>query len=195
MKKLRFTSSIVTMLAVIIGIISCNNQNKSETNTVQKAESFINETPTTVLPFMNERQKQLRDLYNKGQIRYVKYKEMLDADNSIYEDLLISTDLSRFEVYTDAYNTDGSTVLKELKDGLKRKEIRDIIQIAIREGRIKWLAAISGEKYGTYISIIPKSENGEIKGVNRGMTIFIAGLFEESVRNAFDCANTKKDSI
>lgn len=144
---------------------------------------------------MNERQKQLMDLLNKGQISYSKYKEMIDADNSVYANLLISTDLSHFEIYTDAYNIDGSTTLIELTEGIKRRELRDIIQIAISEDRVKWNPAISGNKYGTYITIIPKSENGEIKGINRGMVIFIVGLFEKSVKNAFKSANFRKDSI
>lgn len=182
------------MLFMTLGVVACDSKN-TKSSDEQNGESVCFEEPTTILPFMNERQKQLRDLLNKGQIGYSKYKEMLDSDNSVYENLLISTDLSRFEVYTDAYNTDGSTTLRELTEGIKRKELRDIIQIAISEKRAKWNPAISGEKYGTYITIIPKAENGEIKGINRGMAIFIVGLFENSVKNAFDCVNNTKDSV
>ena len=193
--KVVYSSIIkVAMLFMTLGVVACDSKNTNSSDK-HNDESICFEEPTTILPFMNERQKQLRDLLNKGQIGYSKYKEMLDADNSVYENLLISTDLSRFEVYTDAYNTDGSTTLRELTEGIKRKELRDVIQIAISEKRAKWNPAISGEKYGTYITIIPKAENGEIKGINRGMAIFIVGLFEKSVKNAFDCVNTNKDSI
>jgi hypothetical protein len=193
--KVKYTSIImVAMLFLTLGFAACNSKNTKPTDK-QNGESISHEESTTILPFMNERQKQLRDLLNKGQIGYSKYKEMLDADNSVYEDLLISTDLSQYEVYTDAYNSDGSTALRELSEGAKRRELRDIIQIAISEDRAKWNPAISGNKYGTYITIIPRAENGEIKGVNRGMTIFVVALFDNSVRNAFECANFGKDSI
>jgi len=193
--KVVYSSIIkVAMLFMTLGVVACDSKN-TKSSDEQNGESVCFEEPTTILPFMNERQKQLRDLLNKGQIGYSKYKEMLDSDNSVYENLLISTDLSRFEVYTDAFNTDGSTTLRKLTEGVKRKELRDIIQIAISEKRAKWNPAISGEKYGTYITIIPKAENGEIKGINRGMVIFIVGLFENSVKNAFDCVNNKKDSV
>ena len=193
--KVEYTSIIiVAMLFMSLGFSACNSKN-TKSNDKQNDESFIHEVSTTILPYMNERQKQLRDLLNKGQIGYSKYKEMFDADNSVYEDLLISTDLSQFEVYTDAYNSDGSTALRELTEGVKRRELRDIIQIAISENRAKWNPAISGNKYGTYITIIPKAENGEIKGINRGMVIFVVGLFEKSVKNAFECSNISKDSV
>lgn len=193
--KVVYSSIIkVAMLFMTLGVVACDSKN-TKSSDEQNGESVCFEEPTTILPFMNERQKQLRDLLNKGQIGYSKYKEMLDSDNSVYENLLISTDLSRFEVYTDAFNTDGSTTLRKLTEGVKRKELRDIIQIAISEKRAKWNPAISGEKYGTYITIIPKAENGEIKGINRGMVIFIVGLFENSVKNAFDCVNNTKDSV
>ncbi len=185
---------MVAMLFMTLGFVACDSKKTKSTNE-QNGESIRCEEPTVILPFMNERQKQLRDLLNKGQISYSKYKEMLDADNSVYENLLITTDLSRFEVYTDAYNTDGSTTLRELAEGVKRRELRDIIQLAISEDRAKWNPAVSGEKYGTYITIIPKTENGEIKALNRGMVVFIVGLFNESVKNAFECANFGKDSI
>lgn len=193
--KVVYTSIIiVAMLFMTLGIVSCNSKKTRSTDN-QNEESISYEVSTTILPYMNERQKQLRELLNNGQIAYSKYKEMLDADNSVYENLLISTDLSQFEVYTDAYNSDGSTTLRELTEGAKRRELRDIIQIAISEDRTKWNPAISGNKYGTYITIIPKAENGEIKGINRGMVIFVVGLFEESVKNAFECTNIRKDSI
>ena len=194
MKKLYSSIIMVATLFLTLGIIACDS-NKTKSTDEQNGESISYAETTTILPFMNERQKQLKDLLNKGQIGYAKYKEMLDADNSVYENLLISTDLSHFEVYTDAYNTDGSTILRKLTEGVKRKELRDIIQIAISDNRAKWNPAMSGEKYGTYITIIPKAENGEIKGINRGMVIFIVGLFENSVKNAFDCVNNKRDSI
>lgn len=185
---------MVAMLFMTSGFVACDSKNTKATRK-QDGVSFSQEESTTILPFMNERQKQLRDLLSKGQISYSKYKEMLDADNSVYENLLISTDLSHYEVYTDAYNTDGTTKLRELTEGVKRKELRDIIQIAISENRAKWNPAISSYKYGTYITIIPKAENGEIKDINRGMVIFVVGLFENSVRNAFECVNIRNDSI
>lgn len=120
------------MLFMTLGFVACDSKNAKPIDK-QNGESVNYEESTTILPFMNEYQKQLKDLLNKGQIGYSKYKEMLDADNSVYENLLISTDLSRFEVYTDAYNTDGSTTLKELTEGVKRRELRDIIQIAISD--------------------------------------------------------------
>lgn len=185
---------IVAMLFATLGFVTCDTKNTRSTGK-QNEESISHEESTTILPFMNERQKQLRNLLNKGQIGYSKYKEMLDADNSVYENLLISTDLSRYEIYTDAYNNDGSSTLRKLTEGGKRKELRDIIQIAISEDRAKWNPAISGDKYGTYVTIIPKAENDEIKEINRGMVIFIVGLFEKSVKNAFECADFRKDSI
>lgn len=194
MKIIYSNVKIVALLFMTLGFVACDLKNAKSTDN-QNGESISYEESTTILPYMNERQKKLRDLHYKGQISYSKYKEMLDADNSVYENLLISTDLSHFEVYTDAYNTDGSTTLIELTEGVKKRELRDIIQIAISEDRAKWNPAMSGNKYGTYITIIPKVENGEIKGINRGMVIFVVGLFEKSVKNAFECAIYREDSI
>ena len=195
MKKNYSNLIMFAMSFFAFGFLACDSKNANSTEKGGREDISYEEMPTTVLPFMNERQKHLMDLLNKGQISYSKYKEMIDADNSVYANLFISKDLSHFEIYTDAYNIDGSTTLIELTEGIKRRELRDIIQIAISEDRVKWNSAISGNKYGTYITIIPKSENGEIKGINRGMVIFIVGLFEKSVKNAFESANFRKDSI
>lgn len=183
----------ITITIVILSYAACGDSKKQIIS--DKQESKTIEGKTTILPYMNERQKQVRELFFSGKISKARYDELLDADNTIYKDLLISTDLSNYSTFTDAYNSDGSTSLIEVTDKLKKKELKEIIQIAITENRIKWQAALSGDSYGTYITILPKAENGEIKGTNRGMTIFIAGLFEKSVLNAFDSVNHNKDSI
>ena len=72
---------------------------------------------------MNERQKQVRELFFSGKISKARYDELLDADNTIYKDLLISTDLSNYSTFTDSYNSDGSTSLIEVTDKLKKKEL------------------------------------------------------------------------
>ena len=189
------SKSFVLMVAVVLLTIcftGCGESNK--TTPSNDLENTV-ETKTTILPFMNERQKQLKELGQSGQITKAQFDEMMDADNSVYRDMLISTDLSQFKTYTDAFNTDGSPVLKEINDNQQRKELRDVIHLAISENRIQWNAAKSGDSYGTYITILPKAVDGEIKGINRGMTIFVVGLFEKSVKNAYDCVNTNKDSI
>lgn len=189
------SKSFVLMVAVVLLTIcftGCGESNK--TTPSNDLENTV-ETKTVILPFMNERQKLLKEMGRSGQITKVQFDEMMDADNSVYRDLLISTDLSQFKTCTDAYNTDGSSVLKEVNDNQQRKELRDVIHLAISENRIQWNAAKSGDSYGTYITILPKAVDGEIKGINRGMTIFVVGLFEKSVKNAFDCVNTNKDSI
>lgn len=189
------SNSFVFMIAVILFSIcftACGESNK--TTPSNNIENTV-ETKTVILPFMNERQKQLKEMGRSGLITKAQFDEMMDADNSVYRDMLISTDLSKFKTYTNAYNTDGSTVLIEVNENQQRKELRDVIQLAISENRIQWNAAKSGDSYGTYITILPKAVDGEIKGINRGMTIFVAGLFEKSVKNAFDCANINNDSI
>lgn len=189
------SNSFVLMIAVVILTICFTGCGESNKTTPSNNTKNTVETKTMILPFMNERQKQLKEMGQSGQITKAQFDEMMEADNSVYRDMLISTDLSQFKTYTDAYNTDGSTVLIEINDNQQRKELRDVIRLAISENRIQWNAAKSGDAYGTYITILPKAVNGEIKGINRGMTIFVAGLFEKSVKNAFDCVNTNNDSI
>ena len=194
MKRSSKVRVLITITIVTLSYAACNDS-KKQINTDQQESNTIEVNTTTILPFMNERQKQARELFFSGKISKARYDEIIDVDNTVYKDLLISTDISKFSLFTDAYNSDGSTNLIEVTDNLKKKELKDIIQIAITENRIKWQAALSGDFYGTYITILPKAENGEIRGINRGMTIFIAGLFEKSVLNAFDCVNRNKDSI
>ena len=189
------SNSFVLMIAVVILTICFTGCGESNKTTPSNNTKNTVETKTMILPFMNERQKQLKEMGQSGQITKAQFDEMMEADNSVYRDMLISTDLSQFKTYTDAYNTDGSTVLIEINDNQQRKELRDVIRLAISENRIQWNAAKSGDAYGTYITILPKAVNGEIKGINRGMTIFVVGLFEKSVKNAFDCVNTNNDSI
>lgn len=189
--------SISSVLMIAVFLLTICFTGCGESNRIAPSNNIENavENKTVTLPFMNERQKQLKEMCQSRQITKAQFDEMMDADNSVYRDLLISTDLSQFKTYTDAYNTDGSTVLIEVNDNMQRKELRDVILLAISENRIQWNAAKSGDSYGTYITILPKAVDGEIKGINRGMTIFVAGLFEKSVKNAFDCVNTNNDSI
>lgn len=194
MKRSSKVRVLITITIVTLSYAACNGS-KKRIITDQQESNTIEVNTTTVLPFMNERQKQVRDLFFSGKISKARYDEIIDVDNTVYKDLLISTDISKFSTFTDAYNSDGSTNLIEVTDNLKKKELKDIIQIAITENRIKWQAALSGDSYGTYITILPKAENGEIRGTNRGTTIFIAGLFENSVLNAFDCVNRNNESI
>jgi len=176
------SNSFVLMISVVLLTICFTGCGESNKTTHSNNTKNTVETKTMILPFMNERQKQLKEMGQSGQITKAQFDEMMEADNSVYRDMLISTDLSQFKTYTDAYNTDGSTILIETNDNQQKKELRDVIRLAISENRIQWNAAKSGEAYGTYITILPKAVDGEIKGINRGMTIFIAGLFEKSVK-------------
>ena len=193
-KKQLNMRKIIRGIVIVSLICSCGDSKNEKANNIQK-ESESYEVSTTTLPFMNEFQKQLRDLYYEGKITKTQFKYEIDKDNSVYADLFITMNLSDYELYTDAYNDDGSNSLEIITDGRKRQEIRDRIIIAIREDRVMWQAAISGDDLGTYIIVIPKADDGEIKGTNRGMIVFIPRLFENSVKNAFDCVDKNVDSI
>lgn len=152
---------------------------------------------TTVLPYMNERQMQLKQLVNAGVIDDTKYNSMLKADNEIYQNLLLATDFSQLDVYTtDKNENPNDRTLRRMDDNLERGGLKDYINNAISEDRVSWRAGISGGEYGTYIEVNAVDNKGkritDKDDYRRGMTIFIPGLFTESIQQAFNASTQGK---
>ena len=151
---------------------------------------------TTNLPYMNERQMQLMQMRNAGMLEDSKYSAMLKADNEVYENLLLGTAFSQLDLYTDKGNEMEDETLYQLTDNAEKGKLKHYIRNAIRENRVSWRAGISGGKYGTYLVVTPEDEKGDIitddDDARSGATIFIPGLFTNSIQNAFNASTQGK---
>lgn len=171
-----------------------NNDKNIIENSIGVGEQIMS---TTILPYMNEKQMQLMNMRNRGIMDANKVKDEIDLDNKIYENILLGLSFSKYDIYTDKNNEiEGDETLNPLTDNLEKGKLKDYVRNAIRDKRVTWNAGISGGKYGTYLKIAPKDEDGNIITDNndsrKGSVIFIPGLFTKSVQKAFDSSTQGK---
>lgn len=171
-----------------------NNDKNTVKNAIGAGEQIMS---TTILPYMNEKQMQLMNMKNMGLIDANKVKNEIELDNEIYKNLLLGLSFSNYDIYTDKNNEIyGDETLNPLTDNLEKGKLKDYVRNAIRDNRVTFNAGISGGKYGTYLKISPKDDDGVIITDNddsrKGSVIFIPGLFTKSVQKAFDSSTQGK---
>ena len=171
-----------------------NNDKNSIENAIGAGEQIMS---TTILPYMNEKQMQLMNMRNRGLIDSNKVENEIKLDNKIYENLLLGLSFSKYDIYTDKNNKiEGDETLNPLTDNLEKGKLKDYVRNAIRDNRVTFNAGISGGKYGTYLKIAPKDDDGTIitdsNDSRKGSVIFIPGLFTKSVQKAFDSSTQGK---
>ena len=171
-----------------------NNDKNIIENSIGAGEQIMS---TTILPYMNEKQMQLMNMRNRGLIDANKVEEEIKLDNKIYENLLLGLSFSKYDIYTDKNNKiEGDETLNPLTNNLEKGKLKDYVRNAIRDNRVTFNAGISGGKYGTYLKIAPKDEDGTIitdsNDSRKGSVIFIPGLFTKSVQKAFDSSTQGK---
>lgn len=171
-----------------------NNDKNVIENSIGAGEQIMS---TTILPYMNEKQMQLMNMRNRGIMDANKVEEEIKLDNKIYENLLLGLSFSKYDIYTDKNNEiEGDETLNPLTNNLEKGKLKDYVRNAIRDNRVTFNAGISGGKYGTYLKIAPKDEDGNIITDNddsrKGSVIFIPGLFTKSVQKAFDSSTQGK---
>lgn len=189
------TLYIGTKISNISNIIEkVNNDKNIIENSIGAGEQIMS---TTILPYMNEKQMQLMNMRNRGLIDANKVEEEIKLDNKIYENLLLGLSFSKYDIYTDKNNEiEGDETLNPLTNNLEKGKLKDYVRNAIRDNRVTFNAGISGGKYGTYLKIAPKDEDGTIitdsNDSRKGSVIFIPGLFTKSVQKAFDSSTQGK---
>ena len=171
-----------------------NNDKNSVESAIGAGEQIMS---TTILPYMNEKQMQLMNMRNRGLIDANKVKNEIELDNEIYKNLLLGLSFSKYDIYTDKNNEIvGDETLNPLIDNLEKGKLKDYVRNAIRDNRVTFNAGISGGKYGTYLKIAPKDDDGTVITNNddsrKGSVIFIPGLFTKSVQKAFDSSTQGK---
>lgn len=171
-----------------------NNDKNSVKDAIGAGEQIMS---TTILPYMNEKQMQLMNMKNMGLMDANKVKNEIELDNEIYKNLLLGLSFSNYDIYTDKNNEIyGDETLNPLTDNLEKGKLKDYVRNAIRDNRVTFNAGISGGKYGTYLKIAPKDDDGVIITDNddsrKGSVIFIPGLFTKSVQKAFDSSTQGK---
>ena len=171
-----------------------NNDKNSVESAIGAGEQIMS---TTILPYMNEKQMQLMNMRNRGLIDADKVKNEIELDNEIYKNLLLGLSFSKYDIYTDKNNEKvGDETLNPLIDNLEKGKLKDYVRNAIRDNRVTFNAGISGGKYGTYLKIAPKDDDGTVITNNddsrKGSVIFIPGLFTKSVQKAFDSSTQGK---
>lgn len=171
-----------------------NNDKTTVESAIGAGEQIMS---TTILPYMNEKQMQLMNMKNMGLMDANKVKNEIELDNEIYKNLLLGLSFSNYDIYTDKNNEIyGDETLNPLTDNLEKGKLKDYVRNAIRDNRVTFNAGISGGKYGTYLKIAPKDDDGTIITDNddsrKGSVIFIPGLFTKSVQKAFDSSTQGK---
>lgn len=170
------------------------NRSKEEVMQAIGGQEIV--SSTTVLPYMNERQMNLNRMRQAGMLDDAKFSSALKADNEVYENLIGAAAFSQYRIYTDMGNELGDENLREMTDNKERGALKDYIRNAIRENRVQWNAAISNGEYGTYLVIRPEDNKGDLitegDDARRGATIFIPGMFTESIQNAFNASTQGK---
>lgn len=188
------TTYIGSQIQDISNLLANTDRSKEEVmSTIGAGEQIVS---TTILPYMNEHQMQLKGLLDRGMITAETYNAQLKADNATYENLLLGTAFSQLDIYTDMGNEAGDETLYQMKDNIERGKLKDYIRNAISKDRVSWRAGISGGEYGTYLVVTPERDKGDVTwdedDARRGMTIFIPGLFTKSIQNAFDASTQGK---
>lgn len=110
---------------------------------------------------------------------YNIYKKEIEEH---YENLLSGADLTQYNVY--AADGDDTTVMTQYNTE-DRNILNDIIANAIGSNRLRFSAAIMGNKSGTMITILPK-EDKDGNRITKKASIFVEDLFKGSVEESLN---------
>lgn len=157
------------------------------------------QTPIIATSFKGARHQKLIDLANQGKISEKQFNDWNKRINQDYEDQLITGSFGK-EIYLDK----GSKNFEKITDPKDIEAYNNVLRTAVTEGnRITFEAAMSGDKFGTIITIGGKADkNGKVPdqgkaknlNTNAQYRIFVPNLFTDSAEQSFN-ADTQTRAI
>uniref|UniRef100_A0AAU8MIY4 Internal virion protein n=1 Tax=Geladintestivirus 4 TaxID=3233136 RepID=A0AAU8MIY4_9CAUD len=174
-------SNIAGQFGAIEDVLRRTNNIKQELTAKEEERTKDLVMSTTVSGSLGAGMAKLESDFSRGLVdaqSYNVYKKQIEEH---YENLLSGADLSQYNVY--ATNEDG-TVLKQY-DTKDKNVLNDIIAGAIGNNRLKFSAAIMGNKSGTMITVLPKTDNNG-NAVTQKTNIFVEDLFQGSVEESLN---------
>lgn len=125
----------------------------------------------------------LNDYVMSGKIGLDEYKKLKDILDEQYDRLLKGVDLTQQEVYASGYNKSDNNVLTKINDNKERQLLTVQLMAAIQDNRVEYQSALRGGEYGTYITIMPKTDKEQNLYTDNNPAqykrIFIPNLFQE----------------
>ena len=178
----RNKNNIRDQFGAIEDVLQRSKNIKQELTTKEEERRKDMTMSTTVAGSLGAGMAKLESDFSRGLIDAESYKIYKKQIEEHYENLLSGADLTQYNVY--AANGDDTTVMTQY-DTEDRNKLNDIIANAIGTNRLRFSAAIMGNKSGTMITILPK-EDKEGNPITKKASIFIEDLFKGSVEESLN---------
>lgn len=157
-----------------------NINNELTAKEKERTKDFV--MSTTVSGSLGAGMAKLESDFSRGLVDAESYKIYKKQIEEHYENLLSGADLTQYNVYST--KGDDTTVMHQYNTE-DRNKLNDIIANAIGTNRLRFSAAIMGNKSGTMITILPK-EDKEGKPITQKASIFVEDLFKGSVEESLN---------
>ena len=157
-----------------------NINNELTAKEKERTKDFV--MSTTVSGSLGAGMAKLESDFSRGLVDAQSYNIYKKEIEEHYENLLSGADLTQYNVY--AANGDDTTVMTQYNTE-DRNKLNDIIANAIGSNRLRFSAAIMGNKSGTMITILPK-EDKDGNPITKKASIFVEDLFKGSVEESLN---------
>ena len=183
-----------TFNAEVNPIMEMNSLIEDATKRSKEPIENARKKPTTasslVMPYNGNARAQLEQMLSAGQIDEKTYNTSVKSLDESYNNIIAGTSFANMKIYgnpTEYDKDEDNTTLKEYstkENGVAEENIKS----ALNDGnRLKYQAAIIGDKVGTMITILPKAnEKGEIEDNNHEKQYFVQDLFKGEAESAFN---------
>lgn len=137
----------------------------------------------------------LQEMYQNGKLDRVTYNSLRKERFDKYSNLLAQADFTQYEVYSindGDFDEDKGRTMTKIEKSSERANLKDIVDMAMQDGRVIFNTGAAGGKLGTVITILPKADKGEYssKTAYKGQRIFVPDLFQSTAEESLK-ADTK----
>lgn len=178
----RDKSNIRDQFGALDDVIQLTKNINNELTAKEKERTKDLVMSTTVSGSLGAGMAKLESDFSRGLVDAQSYNIYKKEIEEHYENLLSGADLTQYNVY--GAKGDDTTVMKQYNTE-DRNKLNDIIANAIGTNRIRFSAAIMGNKSGTMITILPK-EDKEGNPITSKASIFVEDLFKGSVEESLN---------
>lgn len=179
---LRNKSSIRDQFGALDDVIRLTKNINNELTAKEKERTKDLVMSTTVSSSLGAGMARLESDFSRGLVDAQSYNIYKKEIEEHYENLLSGADLTQYNVYAASGN--DTTVMTQYNTKDKNK-LNDIIANAIGSNRLRFSAAIMGNKSGTMITILPK-EDRDGNRITKKASIFVEDLFKGSVEESLN---------
>ena len=143
-----------------------------------------------VMPYNGNARAQLEQMLSSGQIDEKTYNTSVKSLDESYNNIIAGTSFANMKIYGNPaeFDKDGDNNTLREYNSQENSAAEENIKSALNDGdRLKYQAAVIGDKIGTMITVLPKAnEKGEIEDNNHERQYFVQDLFKGEAESAFN---------